>query len=205
MERTTRAFTIAWVIASAMLLASCATMSPEECQVADWREVGQRDGLRGEALSLLGQRAEDGSKANVSIDAQVYRQGRDLGLASYCRLENAVPLGLGGASYLGVCPVAIDAVFQQRYQVAHAVYVLRKEVKDLDERTESLERRLREVNHKEDERLRGAGSDQERNRIHQDVDDERRAIHNELGETDRRLHRKRDELRSAEFDLGKLR
>ncbi|NVO04847.1 MAG: DUF2799 domain-containing protein, partial [Rhodoferax sp.] len=145
------------------------------------------------------------AKVNVAIDTQAYRQGRDLGLASYCRLENAVPLGLSGASYARLCPPQIDALFQPRYQVAHAVYALRKEVRDLDERTESLERRMREASRREDERLRTAGSDPERKHIREEADDERRGLRNELGETDRRLHRKRDELRAAEWDLANLR
>ncbi|WP_342620555.1 DUF2799 domain-containing protein [Rhodoferax sp. GW822-FHT02A01] len=190
-----------WVV----LQVSCATMSPEECKLARWNEVGQRDGLRGAPLSVLGDRLEDCAKVNVVVDTQAYSQGRDLGLQSYCRIENAVPLGLSGGSYAGVCPPAIDVVFQQRYQVAHAVYALRNEVKNLDDRTESLERQLRDINRSEDERLRGAGSDAERSKIHKDIDSQRQNIRNELAETDRRLHRRRDDLRNAEFDLSNLR
>jgi len=193
------------VVGLALLLVSCATMSPEECKLARWNEVGQRDGLRGAPLSVLGDRVEDCAKVDVVVDTQAYSQGRDLGLLSYCRIENAVPLGLSGGSYAGVCPPAIDMVFQQRYQVAHTVYALRNEVKSLDDRTEYLERKLRDINRSEDDRLRGAGSDAERSKIRKDMDDQRQNIRNELSDTDRRLHRRRDDLRNAEFDLGNLR
>jgi len=173
--------------------------------LARWNEVGQRDGLRGAPLSVLGDRVEDCAKVDVVVDTQAYSQGRDLGLLSYCRIENAVPLGLSGGSYAGVCPPAIDMVFHQRYQVAHTVYALRNEVKSLDDRTEYLERKLRDINRNEDDRLRGAGSDAERSKIRKDMDDQRQNIRNELSDTDRRLHRRRDDLRNAEFDLGNLR
>lgn len=189
----------------AMLMASCATMSPEECQLAQWREVGQRDGARGEPLSVLSSRMEDCAKVDVVVDAQAYNDGRAVGLGSYCRIENAVPVGLSGASYAGVCPPAVDPAFVYRYQVARAVYVLRNEVRSLDSRTEFLERRMRDLNRSEEDRLRSTTSDVERSRIHRELDDQRSVVRNELFDTDHRIRRKRDELRSAEFDLSNLR
>jgi hypothetical protein len=201
----TRICSVSFVLGLAVFLAACSTMSAEECQLAQWRDVGQRDGLRGEPLSLLSERNEDCAKVGVVMDHHAYQQGRALGLSNFCRIENAVPLGLSGAAYAGVCPPAVDGPFQQRYQVAHGVFVLRRELKSLDDRSESLERRLRDVNHHEDQRLREANSDAERGRIRKELDEERYKIRGDLAATDRSLHRKREELRSAEFDLNNLR
>lgn len=199
------AFKVGCVSACMALLASCATMSPEECKVADWHAVGQQDGLQGAPLSLLGQRAEDCAKVDVGIDTASYAKGRDLGLSSYCRLENAVPLGLSGASYAGVCPPAIDGLFRMRYQLARAVFALRAELREYHDRSDRLERRLRELHREEDRQLAAASTEQARNRVRKDMDQQSNAIRHELGETDRRLHRTRDALRGAEFDLGNLR
>jgi hypothetical protein len=196
---------LAAVLAAGVLLASCATMSPEECKVADWREVGQRDGLSGKPLSQLHDRAEDCGKVGVAVNSQAYKQGRDLGLRNFCRLENAVPLGLNGGTYAGVCPPEIDRAFQHRFQIARSVYDLRNDVRNLDSQIDNLERRLSDLHHVEERRLKEAGSDEQRKKVRQDVDDERRHIRGELGETDRRLRRKRDELRSAEYALSNLR
>jgi hypothetical protein len=189
----------------ALLLASCATMSPEECQLAQWAEVGQRDGLRGAPLSVLSARKEDCAKADVVVDEQAYQAGRELGLASYCRIDNAVPLGLSGASYAGVCPPALEAAFLPRYRAAHVVYSLRGEIQTLYDRTDQLERRLRDIPRREDDRMRSNPSEAERQKIRREADEERRNLRSELAETDRRLYRKREELRAAEFDLGNLR
>jgi hypothetical protein len=187
-----------------IILASCTTMSPEECKIADWREVGQRDGMQGEPLSQLQSRAEDCAKVGVSINLSSYQLGRDAGLRNYCRLENAVPLGLRGGYYAGVCPPEIDGLFQQRFQIARAVHDLRNDVRSLYDRTEGLERRLRDLNYSEERRLKEAGSEDERKKIRKSLDDERHGIREQLGETDRHLQRKRDDLRSAEFSLGLL-
>jgi hypothetical protein len=187
------------------LLASCATMSPEECKVADWGQLGERDGMEGRTLAQLGDRSADCAKVGVSVNTQAYQQGRDLGLRSYCRPENALRVGLSGGYYFGVCPPEAHAVFQPRYEAARYVYDLRNEVTSLDGRIDSLERRLRDVNRGEEKRLADATSDEQRKAVRKAIDDERRDIRNDLSETDRRLRRKRDELRSAEFSLSNLR
>lgn len=187
------------------LLIGCATMSPEECRLADWRDVGQRDGLSGQTMGHLQSRVDDCAKVGVAVNTQAYRAGRDLGLRSYCRLENAVPLGLNGGYYAGVCPPAIDGLFQQRFLAARTVYDLRHDIQNLDDRAQGLERRLRETHRDEEHRLKDAKSDDERKKIRKSMDDERRDIRTDLSEIDRRLRRKRDELRSAEVALGSFR
>ena len=199
-----RIFTWSTLAVAVGMLASCASMSPQECKVANWYEVGQHDGARGEPLSTMQTRADDCGKAGVALNSQAYRQGRELGLRSYCRIENAVPLGLQGGSYAGVCPPAIDAVFQYRFQVARAVHDLRSEVRSLDERTETLERRLRDLGHGEERRIKEAPNDEERKKVRKSIDDERRDVRRDLSENDRRLRYKRDELRGAEWALQSL-
>ena len=187
------------------LLASCATMSPEECKLADWAQIGQRDGMEGRTLAQLSDRSADCAKVGVSVNSQAYNQGRDQGLRSYCRPDNALRVGLSGGFYGGVCPPESHPAFLSQYEAARYVYGLRNEVTTLDGRIDSLERRLRDLNRGEEKRLADATTDEQRKTVRKAIDDERRDIRNELSETDRRLRRKRDELRSAEFSLSNLR
>lgn len=170
-------------LAPALLIGGCATMSPQECKVADWRDLGLRDGLAGEPLSQLDERVKDCAEAGVTADAAAYRQGRQQGLQSYCQLDNAVRLGLDGKSYQGVCPAAVDAEFRRRRDRGYEVYSARKELGNLESRRRDLEKRLRE-----------AKTDQERSKTR-----------DELSELDRRYGRERDRLRDAEWALDRLR
>ena len=199
------AIRLASAVAFGFLLASCATMSPEECTRADWGAVGQSDGINGKPLTYLNDRTKDCAKVGVALNTQVYLYGRELGLRNYCRLENAVPLGLNGGTYAGVCPPEIDLLFQYRFQIARGVYDLRSDVRILDGQIDNLERRLRDLHHGEERRLKEAGSDEQRKKLRQTIDDERRHLRGDISEADRRLRRKRDELRSAEFALSNLR
>ena len=188
-----------------LLLASCATMTPEECRYANWYDVGWRDGSAGRTLALLNSRIEDCTEASVGVDGNAYLRGRDEGLKCYCRLENAVSVGLAGERYEGVCPAGIDGEFRRRYEIAYKVYAARGEIARIDGRMRSAEDHLHRIDRDEDHRLHEAKTDDERRRIHRDADDDRRRVRNELRDLDFAALRARDAARAAEWTLSTLR
>lgn len=171
------------VLAFSAWLAGCATMTADECKVANWGDVGLRDGLEGKALSVLNDRVKNCAEAKVAVDTPRYLQGRDQGLLQFCRIENAVPLGLNGNSYNGVCPPGIDPEFRRRYQAGRDVFTARTDLRSLESRRATAE-----------ERLRSAGTD-----------DERRRARDELRDLDYAMVRARDRLRDSERALGRIR
>jgi hypothetical protein len=188
-----------------MALSGCETMTADECRVANWRDIGLRDGLQGETMAMLQERAGDCAKAGLRPDTAQYLAGREQGLQNYCRLENAVPLGLRGADYAGVCSPMVDVEFRRRHQAARAVYDLRGRLNDLDSRAERLQRRLRDADRDEDKQLKAADKDDDRKRIRKEFDERRRHLRQELHDVDRGTRHARDDLRSAEFMLDQLR
>ena len=189
----------------ALIVSGCATMSPDECRFANWYDVGMRDGLAGRTLSLYNSRVEDCTEAAVRVDGNAYLRGRDEGLQSYCRLENAVAIGLNGGSYEGVCPAGIDGEFRRRYEIAYNVYAAHGEVARIDGRMRSAEDQLRRIDRDEDHRLHDAKNDDERRRIRREADDTRRRVRNELRDLDFAALRARDAARAAEWTLSTLR
>lgn len=164
------------------LLGACSTMSPGECRLANWHDIGQRDGLAGQTLALLDERAKDCAEAGVALDQPRYLKGRELGLQGYCQPDNAVRLGLQGQGYQGVCPPAIDPEFRRRHALAYEVHAARSQLAGLEGQRNDLERRLREAK----------------------TDDDKRRTRNALSDLDQRFHVARDRLRQAEwqFDRG---
>lgn len=183
------------------ILGGCATMTPEQCQQARWMDVGLRDGLDGQPMSTLDERISDCKKVGVVVDTGRYVTGREQGLQTYCRLDNAISIGLSGGTYAGVCPPVIDAEFRRLYGKGFAVYELRNEVINLDARSTTLQRQLRDMERDEDKQLRDAEKDEDRQRIRKDFDQRRYRLRNELTELDHRLRRTRDALRLAEMTL----
>ena len=184
MQVTQRPFLV-WLFMAilACLLGGCATMSADECKVANWSEVGLRDGLDGAALSRLDYRVKDCAEAKVAVDTQRYLQGRDQGLLQFCHLEKAAPLGLGGGSYNGVCPVGIDGEFRRRYRLGRDVFDARQNVRNLEGNINGAE-----------ERLRAAPNDEERRRARE-----------ALRDLDFEIRRARDRQRDTERALDRLR
>lgn len=191
-------------LALAALLAGCTTMSPQECKTANWQDVGHRDGRDGKSLTMLETRTSDCAEAGVRVDSTAYLRGRDTGLRSFCRIENAGPLGLNGGSYEGVCPPQVDAEFRRHFQAGRAVYSARAEVNRIDNSIHSKEQRLRTIDRDEERRVRDANKDEDRRRIRREIDDERHRIRDELRDLDRQRHRARERLRDAEWSLDRV-
>ena len=193
------------VVLVGLFISGCETMSADECKSANWHDVGMRDGLGGQPLTLLNERAKDCAKVGTRVDNTAYLAGRERGLFSFCRLENAVPLGLNGSSYAGVCPAAIDYEFRRRHSLAYAVHQLRYKVNDIESSSNRLERKLREADKEEDKKLKASDKEDDRKRIRKEFDDRRRQLRNELRDLDRAMRNTRDDLRGAEYALDSVR
>ena len=193
------------VVLAGLFISGCETMSADECKTANWNDVGMRDGLNGKPLTMLDDRARDCAKAGARVDSAAYSAGRERGLQRFCRLENAVPLGLNGTAYAGVCPGALDHEFRRRHQVAYAVHQLRYKLNDIEGNSNRVERTLRDTDKDEDKKLKTADKEDERKRIRKEFDDRRRHLRNELRDLDRAMRHTRDDLRNAEYALDNLR
>lgn len=139
------------VAGAAAALAGCATMSPEECAVADWRALGAVDGERGETLATFENRQQTCAKNGIVADFDAYKLGRADGLVSFCRPERAFQFGLDGGAYRGVCPAETDTAFRMNWERGYAVYQAksafesaRSSLESLYSRRDSVEKKMRD-------------------------------------------------------------
>jgi Protein of unknown function (DUF2799) len=146
----------AQVVLAVGVLGGCAAMSEDECRQAQlhrsWHEVGLRDGLAGQTVALLDERVKSCAKAAVPVDAARYLAGREQGLQSYCRLEQAASLGLAGQWYQGVCPAGMDSEFRRRFDLGRQVYEARQSLDAEARRRWSLEQALQSAKSDDDKR-----------------------------------------------------
>lgn len=145
------------------LLAGCASMSPEECRTADWRDQGMRDGQNGQPRAYLEEHREACGKVGIVPDAKQYEAGRAIGILRYCTPENGLNEGRQGRSYRNACPAALEPAFLERYKAGYRVYDAQRRVESLaseqrskqyqlerakDDRTrDSLRRQLRDLDY----------------------------------------------------------
>ena len=188
-----------------LALASCSTMSPKECQIADWREIGWTDGLAGRPLSYFDERRSDCAEAKIRADTTTYLQGREQGLKSYCQLGNAAQIGLRGEHYAGVCPPAIDQEFRRRYRIGLDIHRFTAEIDRLYWRFDMLERRFDKNRNEFDRRLGTQNKNDDLQRIYRNYEHEQSKIREEQRSILNSLHWNQDQLHNAEALLERLR
>ncbi|TNI91266.1 hypothetical protein CF120_09835 [Aeromonas allosaccharophila] len=101
------------IILLAALLGGCVS-NDDPCEKV-WSEVGEADGK----LGFTAERVEfHQGQCGKKVDTELWEQGRQKGLAWYCRPEHLYLAGRSGEEYRGVCPNDIQArrLFEQGRQ-----------------------------------------------------------------------------------------
>lgn len=199
-----------WLLVSAaggvlLGLASCATMTADQCLAGDWVGQGFVDGTSGLSMSRLADHAEACAKHGVVPDSTAYAAGRERGLMRYCTPENGFRAGRSGSVYAGVCPAFLEADFMPAYRDGRIVYEVEQALSDARGRVDSLGRELEDLDKKitgkqaelRAEGLTDAQRDQIRNRIQE--------IRRERASTERDWRRAQEAVDEAERDVRDVR
>ena len=95
-------------ISIAILISSCATMTPKECKNANWKDIGYKDGSQGEPVRLS-KHTNACKKINIKPNKKRYMSGYRKGEKIYCTYDNGFKngrsSGFGGfnGSFDSVC------------------------------------------------------------------------------------------------------
>jgi len=199
-----------WLIVSAAAgallgLASCATMSADQCLVGDWVGQGFSDGASGLSMSRLADHAEACAKHGVTPDAAAYRSGREQGLVRYCTPANGFRAGRTGSGYAGVCPAYLEADFMPAYRDGQIVHDFEQALSNARSRVDSLGHRLEDLDEKitgKQAELRAEGlTDAQRDQIRSRIQEIRR----ERADTERDWRRAQEAVDEAERDVRDVR
>ncbi|MBR3370310.1 MAG: DUF2799 domain-containing protein [Rhodobacteraceae bacterium] len=96
------------------VLASCASISREECLQGDWAAIGLRDGAAGErADAQFDRHVRQCAKVDVTPQRSEWQRGYDQGLQRFCTPLSGLSEGQGGRINRNLCPAALAAGFDQ--------------------------------------------------------------------------------------------
>lgn len=161
-----------------LALASCATMSAEQCRAGDWGGQGFSDGVSGLSMSRLSEHAEACAEHGVIPDSAAYAAGRDQGLVRYCTPDNGFRAGRTGSGYGGVCPSYLEADFMPAYRDGQIVHGVDQALTSARSRVDSLGNELEDLDDKitgKQAELRAeALTDEQRDQIRSRIQDIRR-------------------------------
>jgi hypothetical protein len=190
---------------AALAVASCATMSKDQCLAGAWGEVGYRDGSEGRPMSVLADHERACAEYGVAPDLVAYRSARADGLNGYCRWERGFEEGRNGDTYHGVCTPAQEDEFLPAYrdgQIVHAaeqaLSSARSSVSGLGSRLEELDDKIRA---KQAEARAEGLTDEQRGAIRDRIQEIRR----ERADTERDWRRAQDAVDEAEFGVRDVR
>lgn len=111
-------FTGVALILGGFILQSCQTLSKEECAVADWQDLGIKDGRAGYPTSRLERHTKACLKADIAPDRAAYFTGHSTGITEFCTPQNGLSFGLRGGYYANSCPANLEPGFIKNYRVA---------------------------------------------------------------------------------------
>ena len=109
-------------MAATVLVSGCATMSEDECRVADWQIIGYEDGSEGAPQSRIGDHRQACAEYGVVPDLAAYREGYQEGIETFCTESVGYERGRSGSSYNGACPSDLEPAFLDGNVVGREIY-----------------------------------------------------------------------------------
>ena len=91
-------------------LASCTTVSEEECRGGDWQAIGFQDGVDGRDTRFVENHTKACASVGVAPDIAEWEQGREEGLVVYCTPLRNYLLGRRGIVAKEICPAELQAM-----------------------------------------------------------------------------------------------
>ena len=189
-------------------LASCETMSAEECVAADWRSVGYQDAASG-GSDRFGQRSESCAENGIVADGAAYQSGFAEGMYTFCQPQNGFDFARRGGSFSGYCPAELEGDFRYAYADGQRVHEITSQLDSARSAINTAESERRQIDEdlRDRERaLAAATTDEERQRWRNAI----AQLHRERRDNDRDLDEARRNVRHYErlvsdlrFDIGR--
>ncbi|MGY6703446.1 DUF2799 domain-containing protein [Roseinatronobacter sp.] len=120
------------ILAALTALASCASISREECLAGDWEAIGLRDGAAGARPDIQFDRHQrQCSKVDVTPDRGQWQRGHDLGLQRFCTPLSGLEQGQRGRINHNLCPADLAAGFDEGHALGLREHAQRVRVQNV--------------------------------------------------------------------------
>ena len=117
------------------LLSGCATtpsLSPEQCQAGNWKQIGYADGMVGRSGAYFTKHLENCTPIPGSApNRMLWEQGRQEGLKEFCTELNAYKLGREGYGWQPVCPLEGIEKLEEAYNQGRYYYLRQRDMEYL--------------------------------------------------------------------------
>lgn len=133
MTQVNRALLIGGLLLGAGMLASCQTLTKDECVAADWRVIGEQDGAEGhDPQDRFGRHVKACERAGIVPDQAAWYAGFQQGLVRFCTPLSGLSAGQAGKVYHNICPPQSEPGFLRGYRLGRADYDKRSEIRQAE-------------------------------------------------------------------------
>ena len=122
-----------------LVLASCASISKEQCRAGDWNSIGFQDGKAGRSLDYLTNHAKACAEVGVTPNRSEWVRGRAQGLPIYCTADNAYLIGRDGHALNNVCPASQARLLARANSWGQDYYQIGQQIDTLEDEQNELE------------------------------------------------------------------
>lgn len=123
-------------------LASCASVSPEQCREGDWRGIGFADGKEGRSAGYISRHQEACNKIGITPDVNAWLAGREAGLKEYCTPQNAYRIGRKGTELANLCTGPSVSELNAANIKGRKYYAITREISSLQTRSSDIDTRI---------------------------------------------------------------
>ena len=201
------------LFAVGMFLGSCATApSLEQCAGADWRRIGEIDGLAGERQSASDDFMTECAALQIAPDREAYLLGYEEGLAGYCTPAGGFEAGRSGLDYKDVCAAEVERAFLLEYNLGARLFELTNDYDKAVKRYKDTVERINKLDYNliiSENRYRDSNiANEDREIARQDIEYNRREIaklRQDLPLLNAEIDRARDRLDDYRRELNRIR
>jgi hypothetical protein len=202
-----KALAAAAVLAAMGALASCETMSADECKAADWSAIGYSD-ANSNGRDNFADRAESCADKGFPADQGAYQNGFGSGMRAFCTPERGFQFARNGGTFNGACPSDLAENFSYGYSDGRRVHDAQSEIDSIRSAISSAESRRNQNDEDMRDRLRAlrdAQTDDERANLRGEIERlrrERRPIDEDLRNANERLPQALRLMDDIRYDIG---
>lgn len=151
---------IGFILGLAWSLSGCASLSKQQCVEGNWLEIGRQDGIAGMGMERFQEHIKACDSYGIHPNLALYKQGRDLGLKSYCDVQRQLNLGLSGERYRPVCSGPIARLLKRANEWGYQGYRVKSGIHSSQQQLDEVREKLRDKNIKKEEAERLEGEEQ---------------------------------------------
>lgn len=156
-----------------LVVSGCASLTEEQCQSQEWQKIGREDAIQGRTTARMNEHTKACKRYGIVPNPVEYKKGYDVGLVSYCTIENGFKVGRKGYYYLKICPVEREASFLSGYERGKEIHRIESSIAEAKSDRSDVDRKIYDAEQIKDKKERRRELDRlnkRRKRLNNEVD-----------------------------------